>query len=150
MAQCYAEDKLEQRYEWLDIFPRKNRSNMTTMVKKRGSLFNQMQQLKGHDYDVFKIKLTKEFNNVNDVVLKQRKHGLFVVVLEDTGGITSHAVGIDVGKKIIHDCMEDKKMLLYQDNLSICCGSDALFVKIIYGCELKKRYQRPKKVKKMW
>ena len=145
MAQCYAEDKLEQRYEWLDIFPRKNRSNMTTMVKKRGSLVNQMQQLKGHDYDVLKIKLTKEFKNVNDVVLKQRKHGLFVVVLEDSGGITSHAVGIDVGKKKIYDCMEEKIMLLNHDNLSICCGNDAEFVKIGLGCELKPKAKREKK-----
>ena len=121
---------------------------MSTLVQKRGSLFQKMQQLKGHDYDVTKITLTNEFKNLTDVVHKQRKQGLFVVVLEDTTGVTSHAVGIDVGKKIIYDCMEDKNMLLNNDNLSICCGNDAEFVKIVYGCELKPKVKRAKKNKR--
>ena len=121
---------------------------MATLVKNRGSLFQQLQQLNGHDYDVAKIRLTKDFKNLTDVVLKERKQGLFVVVLEDSGGIPSHAVGIDVGKKIIYDCMEDKNMLLNQDNLSICCGNDAEFVKIGYGCELKPKIKRAKKIKR--
>ena len=99
MAKCYAEDNNEKQYKWLDIFPKKVISDMPTFVQKRGSLFQKMQQLKGHDFDVTKITLTNEFKNITDVILKQRKHGLFVVVLEDTGGIPSHAVGIDVGKK---------------------------------------------------
>ena len=82
-----------------------------------------------------------------DFLLKEKTEGLFVVVLEDTDGIQQHAVGIDVGKKIIYDCMEDKTLPFTVENLSTCCGSDADFRNIKLGCELKEIVKRQKQIK---
>ena len=70
-----------------------------------------------------------------------------MVILKDTNGNRSHAVGIDVGKQLIYDCMEDKSLVLNVDNLSICCGSDVVFQSILTGCELKTKFRRLKKLK---
>lgn len=148
MAQCYAEDQDRKQYEWLDIFPNKRRSDMNTMIIQRGSLVQKLQQLRGNGYQVAKIKLTNDSKNLTDLLLKEKTEGLFVVILEDTDGIQSHAVGIDVGKKIIYDCMEDKTLPFNVENLSICCGSDAVFLKLKLGCELKPIVKRPKQFKK--
>ena len=71
-----------------------------------------------------------------------------MVILKDTNEGRSHAVGIDLKKQLIYDCMEDKPFVLNVSNLSICCGSDTQFHSIAMACELKKPYQRPKKVSK--
>ena len=96
MAQCYAEDQDRKQYEWLDIFPNKRRSDMNTMIIQRGSLVQKLQQLRGNGYQVAKIKLTNDSKNLTDLLLKEKTEGLFVVILEDTDGIQSHAVRIDV------------------------------------------------------
>ena len=122
---------------------------METIVQKRGSLVQQLQQIPGNDYDVVKITFSKDSKNLTDLILKGKTEGLFVVLLEDNDGIQSHAVGIDVGKKIIYDRMKYKTLVLNVDNLSICCGSDAVFDNIKMGCELKPKFRRPKKLKKI-
>jgi uncharacterized protein Veg len=145
MALCYEEDKDKKQYEWLDIYPNQVRSdNMMTI--ERGSLLLKLKQLRC-DYQVQKIKGRKNGQSLCDFLLKEKKEGLFVVVLEDTVGIQQHAVGIDVGNNMIYDCMEDETLSFTQDNLSICCGRDAVFRSMKVGCELKHIVKRQKKIK---
>ena len=145
MAQCYEEDKDKMQYEWLDIYPNQVRyDNMMTI--ERGSLFQRMQQLRC-GYQVQKIKGRNNRQSLCDFLLKEKKEGLFVVVLEDTDGIQHHAVGIDMGNKLIYDCMEDEALSFTKDNLSICCGRDAVFRSMKVGCELKQIVKREKKIK---
>ena len=117
---------------------------------KRSSLHQQLQQIPGNVHDVCKVTLHKDYEskNVTDLILKEKKDGLFVVILKDTNGGQSHAVGIDLQKQLIYDYMEDKSFVLNINNLSIWCGSDTEFHCIAMACELKKTYQRPKKVSK--
>ena len=42
----------------------------------------------------------------------------------------SHVVGLDAGKEVIYDCMEDTRLRLNEENLSICCGPNKEFHRI--------------------
>ena len=145
MAKCYEEDKDKEQYEWLDLFPNKVRSGNRITIQ-RGSLVQKMQELRC-GYHVHKIKRSNNRQSLCDHLIKERNDGLFVVILEDTDGIQQHAVGIDVGNKIIYDCMEDHTLALTVENLSTCCGNDAVFRNMKLGCELKQTNKRPKTIK---
>ena len=146
MAKCYEEDNDKKQYEWLDIYPNQRRSDNTITIQ-RGSLVQKVRQLRGCGYQVQKIRKSNNGQSLCDFLLKEKTEGLFVVVLEDTDGIQQHAVGIDVGKEIIYDCMEDKTLPFTVENLSVCCGSDAVFRNIKLGCELKQLFKRQKQIK---
>ena len=60
---------------------------------------------------------------MTDLILIEKDDGLFVAILKDTDVNRSHAVGIDVGKQVIYDCMEEKVFVLNKDSLYICCSS---------------------------
>ena len=100
MAKTYEED--QDRYEWLDLFPKKKRSNLKTVVMKRSSLVQQLQQISGNVHDVCKVTLLKDIKsqNLTDLILKEKKDGFCVVILKHTNGNRTHAVVIDV-KKIV-------------------------------------------------
>ena len=85
---------------------------------------------------------------ITDFILKETKKGLFVVLLQDLNRNKSHAVGIGVGKQLIYDCMDDKPLFLNLNNLSICCGSNAVFSSIAVAGELKNltKYQSKTKL----
>ena len=42
-------------------------------------------------------------DNLTDLILNEKKNGLFVAILKDETGIMSHAVGINVGTGVIYD-----------------------------------------------
>ena len=74
---------------------------------------------------------------MTDLILNEKKEGLCVILLQDMIGNQSHAVGIDVNKQLIYDCMEEKPLFLNVNNLSICCGSNTVFSSIAVAGELK-------------
>ena len=67
-----------------------------------GSYFvQQLEQIRGNVHDVCKIRILKDVKsrNLTDLILKEKKQDLFVVILQDTNGNRTHALGIDVEKK---------------------------------------------------
>ena len=76
------------------------------------------------------MKRCYKSRNLTDLILNEKKEGLFVAVLSDENGTRSHAVGIDVGKQFIYDCMEDNVMVLNKENVSTCCGVNSVFDQI--------------------
>ena len=143
MIDHYAQD--QESFEWLDVFHRKKRSG-----KHNSNLCDQLRNLKNNQYDLLKIKLcnSNESNNLTDIILKERSEGLFVAVLMDDNGNMSHAVGIDVSKQVIYDCMEEKILELNNDNLCTCCGGNATFHHIAIAGELKRKMQKVQKKRK--
>ena len=75
--------------------------------------------------------------NITELILHEKNDGLFVAVLADKEGNRSHTVSIDASEKLIHDCMEDKQLRLYEGNLSICCGPNEEFDEIEMGGKFK-------------
>ena len=146
MAKSYEKD--QDRNEWLNLFPKNSRSDVTTVVMKRSSLVQQLRHIPGNEYDVCRVRLLKDCQSktITDLILNEKKEGLFVVILQDTNGSRSHAVGIDVDKQLIYDCMEENLFVLNVSNLSICCGSNKVFNRITMAGELKKPYKKPKKM----
>ena len=110
-------------------------------------MFDQLRHVKGNQYDLCKVRLFKDntSNNVTELILHERKVGLFVAILLSKDGNRSHAVGIDAGNKLIYDCMEDKVLQLNETNLSICCGINKEFDRIEFVGELKKKRQKKQK-----
>ena len=94
-------------------------------------------------YDIYKVKLFKDYksDNSTDLILNERNTGLILVILEDNGGTSSHTVGIDVRKWLILICMEEKAFVSNKDNLSICCGDNAVFRCIKFAAELNLKPQ---------
>ena len=127
--------------------PWKKRSREQTYLLSTSNLFDQLRNFENNQYDLFKIKLnhSNESNNLTDIILKERSEGLFVAVLKDDNGNMSHAVGIDVSKQVIYDCMEEKILELNNDNLCTCCGVNATFDHIAIAGELKKKMQKLEK-----
>ena len=142
MIEHYAQD--QESFEWLDVFHRKKRSG-----KPNPNLCDQLRHLKNNQYDLLKIKLcnSNESNNLTDIILKERSEGLFVAVLKDDNDNMSHAVGIDVSKQVIYDCMEEKILELNNDNLCTCCGGNATFDHVAIAGELKRKRQKKGKSK---
>ena len=97
----YAHD--QQQFEWLDIFNRKNRSRQQTTTLIISNLFEQLCHVEENQYDLCKVKLHKYYTspNLTDLILNEKKDGLFVALLNDENGNRSHTVGIDVGKQLI-------------------------------------------------
>ena len=53
--------------------------------------------------------------------------GLIVAMLIDTNGTSTHAVDINLDKRVIYDCKETCVMELSIDNLSVCYGQNMVF-----------------------
>ena len=82
--------------------------------------------------------------NLTDLILNEKMDSLFVALLQDQNGNRSHAVGIDVGKQSIYDCMEENALVLNKNNSSILCRGNAVFCEISIADELEKYYKRQK------
>ena len=119
------------------------------MGTKRSSLYHQLHQIPGNQHDLCRVRLLKDrqSKSITDLILHEAKEGLFVVLLKDLNRNRLHAVGIDVAKQLIYDCMENKALVLNVNNLSICCGKNAVFSSIAVAGELKAPYKRPKQTK---
>ena len=59
-----------------------------------------------------------------------------MVQLQDTVGNSSHAVGINIAKRMIYDCQENNALSLSFDNLSHCCGPNRTFSHFHHYCEI--------------
>ena len=66
---------------------------------------------------------------MTDLILNEKRM-VFVAILKDENRNRSHAVGIDIGVRVIYDCMEEKVLGLNKENLSIYYGVNAVFHQI--------------------
>ena len=107
----------------------------------QANLCEQLRIFHKFPYDLCRVKLNHN-ENLTDLILNQKKEGLFVAILMDENGSRSHAVGINVGKQLIYDCMETNTMVLNQQNLSTCCGDNRVFHKIQVAGELKTKMSK--------
>ena len=83
MVECYK--AIQENYEWLDIFNRKGRSDGTTMIIKRSSLFQQLHTVPGGQYDIRKVTVYKDVKSqyLADLIINEKEDGLFVALLND-------------------------------------------------------------------
>ena len=116
------------------------------------SLKEHMLSIEGNKYRIAHVKPTAKYQ-LTDYVLNVRKCGYFVGILRDKSGGRSHAISIDISKRIIYDCMEKSVLKLNMDSLNQCCGKDRKFDKFEIVAELnkyrKKMYCNNKKRKAM-
>ena len=127
MIERYAHD--QEYFEWLDIFNRKkgqgnNQYRWFNPICATNSVFEKR-------INTTSVKLS--WNTVTRV-----KN----TILSDENGIRSHAVGIDVGKQLIYDYMEENVMVLNKENLSTCCGVNGVFDQIAIAGKLKEKMQK--------
>ena len=117
---------------------------MMTYIQSNFS--NQLCHVQCNQYELCKVKLYKDYksDNLTELTLHDKKGGLFVAILSDKDGNMPHAGGIDTGKQVIYDCMQDKQLHLNEENLYICCGVNVVFHKIEIIGELKKKHTKIK------
>ena len=67
-----------------------------------------MRLVKCNLYDVFRVRLCKDYKikNLTDLILNEKNNGLSVAILEDESENMSHSVDLNVGKRLICDCIE--------------------------------------------
>ena len=70
------------------------------------------------------------------MISHEKIDGLFVAILSGKQGNMSHTVGIDAGN-FFYNCMEDKRLRLNGEILSICCCPNKEFYRIEIASELK-------------
>ena len=128
----------------MDLFKRKKRNRSEMKEYHVYNLYDQLRFIDGKKYQVCKVSLFKDYKskNLTDLILYEKRDGLFVAILSDKDGNRSHAVGIDAGNQLIYDYMEDKKLHLNEENLSICCGINKEFQRIELAGELQKKRQK--------
>ena len=76
MAKTYEKD--QDKYEWIDLFPKNKRSDVTTVVMKRSSLVQQLRHIPGNKHNTCKVKLLKDYEsqNITDLILNEKKEDL--------------------------------------------------------------------------
>ena len=102
-----------------------------------------MRFIKCNLHDVCKVKLCTDYEskNLTGLVLNEKKNDLFVTILEDETGSVSYAVGINIGRRLIYDCMKQNSLVLNKGNLSICCGANSIFRRINTAAKLNLKQQ---------
>ena len=104
-------------FEWLDIFKRQKRNKRPSTMWNTSNLHEQLRHVRHLSdirYEVRKVSLLNEGEHLNltDIILKEKKEGLFVAILSDSNGNRSHAVGIDAGRQVIYNCMVKNELQL--------------------------------------
>ena len=87
----------------------------------------------------------KYSNNVTGFTLEGITVGLFIMVLQDTSGGNTHAIGINRRLNVIYDCMETHEIQLNIENLSKYCGPNRDFDKFCHIAELRDNKVHAKK-----
>ena len=118
-------------FEWLPFF----KQNDTPL---QNSLYDMMKNLEGCPYFVTRLRIPIPTcaGNIANYLIKKKETVLLLVQLEDTVGNNSHAVGINVAKRMIYDCQESSALPLSLDNFSHCCGPNRTFARFYYYCEI--------------
>ena len=96
-------------YEWLNIFGKRDTTSLSQKLNQNKSLYS-ARRIKGIQRD-----------NILDYILNEYKAGLYVALLKSTTGETTHTIGINVERRIIFDCMEERELEFTLDNLSKYC-----------------------------
>ena len=130
------------KYEYIRLF-KCNRPSAISLAEKIDSIH-------GCEYRIEHVKCTAN-NTLTDYVLNIRTSGYFVAIIRDGYGGRTHAIGIDVAKRVVYDSMEKLKLKLNSDTLNKCCGQDRSFTKFEIVAELKlyrkEKYRNTKKRK---
>ena len=89
-------------------------------------------------YYVRRVQLpeTKCRFSIANYLIQKKETVLLVVQLQDTVGNSSHAVGINIAKRMIYDCQENNALSLSFDNFSHCCGPNRIFSHFHHYCEI--------------
>ena len=84
--------------------------NQKTMMLTKSSLYEKLCDIQGNIYDLCKVKLCKDYESTNltELILNEKKDVLLFAILKDENGNRSHTVDIDVRKRAIYYCMEEK------------------------------------------
>jgi hypothetical protein len=121
--------KEPQRFQWLRL--------MNKGVKKdTNTLSNCLRYIKSN-YQVRKIRGINS-QKINNYIMNEAKHGLYIVTLEDDMGQKTHSVGIDAETRLIYDCLEKCTLPLSLLNLSRCCGDGRTFITFRFYGEIRK------------
>ena len=94
-------------------------------------------------HGIYKICLYKDYKSkiLADLILNEKKNSLVVEILEDEDETTSHAVGINIGRRVIFYHTEQKTLVLNKGNLSICCGVNSVVYCIENSAQMKLKPQ---------
>ena len=104
----------------------------------QNSLYDMVKNLDECPYYVRRVQLpvTKCRFSIANYLIQKKETVLLVVQLQDTVGNNSHAVGINIAKRMIYDCQENSALPLSLDNLSHCCGRNRTFARFYHYCEI--------------
>ena len=108
------------------------------------SLYDMVKHMDKCPYYVHRVKVPPSPDplDLTQYILDVKKKGLFVVQLRTTCGISCHAVGINLEKKMIYDCQESNALPLSLKNLSHCCGPNLTFLKFESAAEITRNNQK--------
>ena len=129
MTQKYGDDPT--KFEWLYFFKKSN-------APYQNSLYDMVKNLDECPYYVRRVQLppTQCRFSIAKYFIQKKEIVLLVVQLTDPVGNICHAVGINIAKRIIHDCQENNALSLSFDNLSYCCGLNRTFSHFHHYCEI--------------
>lgn len=127
-------NKYPKKYDYLDLFNKRDNP----------SLARKLQEINSH-YRVHKVKGWDRENSLA-YFMDTVKAGLYVVVLkcQGQGGERTHAVGLNMVKRRIYDCMENRDMPFTIEYLNRCCGPNREFHRFELCCELKTKFNKRK------
>ena len=65
------------------------------------NLYDKLRHVQGNQYELCKVKMCTDYesDNLPELILHEKKDGLFVTTLSNKDGNMSHAVGLDIGEK---------------------------------------------------
>jgi hypothetical protein len=121
--------KDQKRFQWLRLMNKGGKKDTNCLV-------NCLRFIRSN-YQVRKIKGINS-QQINNYIMNEAKHGLYIVTLEDNMGQKTHSVGIDSESRIIYDCLENFSLSLSLENLSRCCGDGRTFITFRFYCEIRK------------
>ena len=113
-------------------------------------MYEYINSIDGCEYRIVHVKPTRHVK-LTDYVLNHRTAGYFICIKKDKNGGKTHAIGIDISKRVIYDSMESSILSLNNASLNRCCGQDRKFDSFVIVAELqlykKKPYKNQKKRK---
>ena len=137
-------EESQKTFEWMDLFKKKKRKRHNMECYTEANLYDQLLYTKGNKYQLQRVRLWKDCmsKDITEMVVEELQEGMFVAILQDKNGGSSHAVGVDASKKLIYDCLEERALPLNKGNLSICCGINKEFNRIKFVGQIKMKDQK--------
>ena len=99
-------------YEFIRIFP--------SSRSVENSLYEYIKSIQGCEYRIVHVKPTANVS-LTDYVLNHRTAGYFIGIMKDKNGGKTHAIGIDISKRVIYDSMGKSILELNNEALNRFC-----------------------------